>query len=178
MSSSGGHSTINLNDVRTTGCNKIFRSLVFVFTQLHFGQWSSLPFCLPRLIVQWPARFVHSLLLRMIVKLASWFRVNNKNSQTHTSTSWLIRRITFPMSNHVMVYLRVLSEMWMFAPNQMSFGCNANQSRCTNRKWPFKVPCVLHEVNMICLSCTIYVGSSLFIALSDILLRNCIQWRE
>ena len=39
-----------------TGCNKNYQSLVFVFTQLHSGQWNSLPFCLPSLIVQWPAR--------------------------------------------------------------------------------------------------------------------------
>ena len=35
------------------GCHKSFQSLVFVLTQLLFGQWSSLPFCLPSLIVQW-----------------------------------------------------------------------------------------------------------------------------
>ena len=47
--------------------NKSFQSLVIVLTQLHFGQWSSLPFCLPTLIVQWPARSFHFSLLRMIV---------------------------------------------------------------------------------------------------------------
>ena len=36
---------------------KSFQSLVFVLTRLHFGQWSSPPFCLPSLIVQWPAIF-------------------------------------------------------------------------------------------------------------------------
>ena len=40
------------------GCNKSFQSSVFVLTQLHFGQWSSLPFCLPSLIVQWHARIL------------------------------------------------------------------------------------------------------------------------
>ena len=33
---------------QTAGRNKSFQSLA----QLHFGQWSSLPFCLPSLIVQ------------------------------------------------------------------------------------------------------------------------------
>ena len=56
---------------RTNSClaNKSFQCLVFALTQLRFGQWSSLPFCLPSLIVQRPARIVHFSLLRMIVKL-------------------------------------------------------------------------------------------------------------
>ena len=49
---------------------KNFQSLVFVLTQLRFGQWSSLPFYQPSLIVQLPAWIFHFLLLRMIVKLA------------------------------------------------------------------------------------------------------------
>ena len=32
--------------------NKSFQSLVFVLTQLHFGKWNSLLFCMPSLIVQ------------------------------------------------------------------------------------------------------------------------------
>ena len=60
--------TIKL-DVRTAGCNKSFQSFFFVPTQLHFRQRSSLLFCLPSLIVQWPTRIVHFSLLRMIVKL-------------------------------------------------------------------------------------------------------------
>ena len=60
--------TIKL-DVRTAGCNKSFQSLFFVLTPLHFRQRSSLLFCLPSLIVQWPTRIVHFSLLRMIVKL-------------------------------------------------------------------------------------------------------------
>ena len=54
---------------QTADRNKSFQSLVFVLTQLHCGHWSSLLFCLPSLIVQWPARIVHFSLLRMIVKL-------------------------------------------------------------------------------------------------------------
>ena len=46
--------------VRNSGNKSFsFQSLVFVLTQLHFGQWSSLPFCLPSLTVQWPARIFH-----------------------------------------------------------------------------------------------------------------------
>ena len=46
--------------IQTAGRNKSFQSLVFILkTQLHFVQWSSLPFCLPSLIVQWPARISH-----------------------------------------------------------------------------------------------------------------------
>ena len=45
-------------------------NLVFVLTQLHFGQQGSLPFCLQSLIVQWPVRMFHFQLLCMIVKLA------------------------------------------------------------------------------------------------------------
>ena len=41
-----GHWTIKLG-IRTDGRNKNFQSLVFVLEQLHFGQWSSLPFYLP-----------------------------------------------------------------------------------------------------------------------------------
>ena len=33
-------------------------------------QWSSLPFCVSSLIVQWPARICHFYVLHMIVKLA------------------------------------------------------------------------------------------------------------
>ena len=50
------HWTIKLG-IQMANCNKSFQSFVFVLTQLHFRQWSSLPFCLPSLIVQWPARF-------------------------------------------------------------------------------------------------------------------------
>ena len=39
----------------TSSRNKNFQNLVSVLTQLHFVQWNSLPFCLPSLIVQWPA---------------------------------------------------------------------------------------------------------------------------
>ena len=31
----------------------------FVITQLHFGQWNSLLFCLSSLIVQWPVKIFH-----------------------------------------------------------------------------------------------------------------------
>ena len=48
-----GHCTIKL-DVWTAGCNKSFQRLVFVLTQLHFHQWSSLPFCLPSLLLRGP----------------------------------------------------------------------------------------------------------------------------
>ena len=44
------HWTVKLGR-QTADCNKSFQSLVSVLTQLHFGQWSSLPFCLPSLIV-------------------------------------------------------------------------------------------------------------------------------
>ena len=56
-----GHSTIIL-DVQTAGCNKSFQCLVFILTQLHFGQWSSLLCSLPGLIVQ-PTRIVYFTLL-------------------------------------------------------------------------------------------------------------------
>ena len=49
-----GHWTIRLC-IQMAGSNKSFQCLVFVLTQLHFGQWNSPPFCLPTLIVQWPA---------------------------------------------------------------------------------------------------------------------------
>ena len=39
-------------DNQTWYTNKSFQSLVLVLTQLHCGQWSSFPFCLPSLIVQ------------------------------------------------------------------------------------------------------------------------------
>ena len=42
--------------LQTANCNKIFQSLVFALTQLHYGQWSSLPFCLLSLVFQWPNR--------------------------------------------------------------------------------------------------------------------------
>ena len=51
-----------------TKASKVWFS--YSLTQLYFGQWSSLPFCLSSLIVQWPARIFHLLLLCMIVKLA------------------------------------------------------------------------------------------------------------
>ena len=38
-----GHWTIKLGR-QTAGCNKSFQSLVFVLTQLHFGQWTRLLF--------------------------------------------------------------------------------------------------------------------------------------
>ena len=47
---------LEIHSKQTAGCNKNYQSLVFVFIQLHSGQWNSLPFCLPSLIVQWPAR--------------------------------------------------------------------------------------------------------------------------
>ena len=55
---------------QTAGCTKSFQSLVFVLTQLHFVQWSSFSFCLPSLILQWPARIFHFYPLCTIVKLA------------------------------------------------------------------------------------------------------------
>ena len=67
MQSSGGPLDNQL-EVRTAGRNKSFTSLVFILTQLHFGQWSSLPFCLPSLIVQWPISYPEPsiFLLRML----------------------------------------------------------------------------------------------------------------
>ena len=59
-----------------TGCNKSFHSLVFVLTQLHVGQWSSLPFCLPSLIAQWSIRIFHFYPLYVIVKLAFYVTEN------------------------------------------------------------------------------------------------------
>ena len=44
-----GHWTTKLG-IQMAGHNKSFQSLAFELTQLHFGQWSSLP------IQQWPAR--------------------------------------------------------------------------------------------------------------------------
>ena len=64
-----GYWTIKLGS-QTSDHSKSFQSLVFILTQLHFGQWSSLPFCLPSLIVQQPARVFHLWLLHMIVKVA------------------------------------------------------------------------------------------------------------
>ena len=50
--------------IQTAGRNKSFQSLViFVLEQLHFGQQSVLPFCLPSLIDQWPAKILHFQLL-------------------------------------------------------------------------------------------------------------------
>ena len=66
--------------VQTAGHNISFHSLVFVLTQLQFGQWSSLPFCLPSFIVQWPTRICRFSLLCMIVKLVYGKYVN----QLHT----------------------------------------------------------------------------------------------
>ena len=62
-----GHQTIKLG-LQMAGHNKSFQSLVFVLTQLHSSQWSSLPFSMPSLIVQWPARIFCFYLLCMIVK--------------------------------------------------------------------------------------------------------------
>ena len=59
------HSTVKL-DVQTAACNKSFQCLVFVLTQLHFRQWSSLPCNLSRGLPE----FVHFSLLCMIVKMA------------------------------------------------------------------------------------------------------------
>ena len=43
------------NQIGIKACHsKSFQSLVFVLKQLLFGQWSSLPFCLASLTVQWP----------------------------------------------------------------------------------------------------------------------------
>ena len=50
---SGRHWTIKLGR-QTVRRNKSFHSLVFVLTQLHFGQCSSRPFCLPCMIVSSP----------------------------------------------------------------------------------------------------------------------------
>ena len=60
----------NLVDRWLSARKLIFQSLVFVFTQLHFGQWNSLPFCLASLIIKWPASSCHFQLLRMIL---NWF---------------------------------------------------------------------------------------------------------
>ena len=54
------------------GRNKRLQSLVFLLTQLHFGQWSSLPFSMSSLIIQWPVRIFCFYLLHMIVELAYW----------------------------------------------------------------------------------------------------------
>ena len=54
--------------IQMAGRDKNFQSLVFLLTQLHFGHWSSLPFCLPSLVVQWPARICHFWWLHIIVK--------------------------------------------------------------------------------------------------------------
>ena len=62
-----GNWTIKLGIL--AGHNQSTQSLVFLLTQLHFGQWNSLQFCLPSLIVQWPTRIFHFQLLCMIVKL-------------------------------------------------------------------------------------------------------------
>ena len=43
------------NQTWHTNGKKGFQSWVFILAQLHFGQCSCLPFCLPSLIVQWPA---------------------------------------------------------------------------------------------------------------------------
>ena len=51
-----GQTNLVLKRLATTKASKV---LVFVLIQLHFGQWSSLPFYLPTLIVQWPARLIH-----------------------------------------------------------------------------------------------------------------------
>ena len=51
------------------------------FSQLHFGQWSSLPFCLQTFIVQWRTRIFYFLLLRMIVKLA--YSATEVSAQSH-----------------------------------------------------------------------------------------------
>ena len=63
-----GNCTIKLGIL--AGHNQSSQSLVFLLTQLHFGQWNSFQFCLPSLIVQWPTRIFHFQLLCMIVKLA------------------------------------------------------------------------------------------------------------
>ena len=67
-----GHWTIKLG-TQTAGHNESLQRFIFVLTQLHFGQWSSLPFCLPSLIVQWPARFFCFQLQWMIVILSYWY---------------------------------------------------------------------------------------------------------
>ena len=81
-----GHWTIKLAK-ETAGPNKSFQTLFFVRRQLHLDQWSSLPFCLPSLIVQWPARIFHFYLLRMIV---NWLiRTGSKGSCTSKSAQAL-----------------------------------------------------------------------------------------
>ena len=50
-----GQSNLAYKRLATTKASKV----VFVLTQLHFGQWNSLPFCLSSLIVQCPARNFH-----------------------------------------------------------------------------------------------------------------------
>ena len=51
-----GQSNYWQRQLAATKASKVWFSY---FTQLHFGQWSSLPFCLPSLIVQWSARTFH-----------------------------------------------------------------------------------------------------------------------
>ena len=61
---------------QTWQTNDWLQQKVFVLTQLHVGQWSSLPFCLPSLIAQWSIRIFHFYPLYVIVKLAFYVTEN------------------------------------------------------------------------------------------------------
>ena len=63
--------------IQTAARNKSSQRLVFVLTQLHFGQWGSLPFCLLNLIAQWPRQNDSLIATRMIVKLTYSSRIRS-----------------------------------------------------------------------------------------------------
>ena len=80
------------SSVQTAGCNKSLQSLVFVLTQLHFCQWSSLPFCLSGLAVQWSIRIFHLWLLHMIVNLAYCYMLSSAlfKLKTKFAKRWIL----------------------------------------------------------------------------------------
>ena len=127
-------------DVRMAGCNGSFQYLTFLLIQLHFHQWSSLPFCLPSLIVQRPARIVHFSLLCMIVKLYSslWMKFKSKfklkefhrvlNSQLISAGKWLGRQSLSDDSITIYLCERYLTNNSKFTDNNRPWVGNVRQA--------------------------------------------------
>ena len=108
---------INLG-IQMSGRSKSFQSLVFVLTQLHYGQCSSLPFCLPSLIVQWPARMFQFRLLCMIVKLVVSTAKKELFWSLHSDerAKWILQ-LTLISHCNLLISAILISLLWLISDN-------------------------------------------------------------
>ena len=127
----GGHYTMNLA-YKWLAATKASKVCFLYHTQLHFGQWSSLPFYRPSLIVQWPARIFH-------LCYCAWSRkslIDYFDSQFILGPSkrhpeavggpwsewiWWKKFSCKTWTNHWFVLIIFWTMLWFYSLNQFSF---------------------------------------------------------